>query len=196
MASAHDVAAFILAEIDEPISTMKLQKLLYYAQAWSVAWDRTPLFDEPIERWDRGPVVREVWSRHRLQRKASWHDGEKERLSVSQKEVVREVVRFYNVWSGDELSALSHTEPPWRDASPNAVISLDALRDYFGSFPVPAHELPPALARGINLMLNLAPEELEAVVGEPEPAEQTIEELVAWLEASDPISGSSDSFTR
>jgi uncharacterized phage-associated protein len=61
VATAHDVAAYI---VDKQVSTthsgipaMKLQKLVYYAQAWSLVWDDKPLFSDRIEAWANGPVV-------------------------------------------------------------------------------------------------------------------------------------------
>jgi uncharacterized phage-associated protein len=62
--SAKDVAAYILQRLG-PMTTMKLQKLLYYCQAWSLVWDEEPLFYEAIEAWANGPVVREVFEEHR-----------------------------------------------------------------------------------------------------------------------------------
>ena len=50
MASAFDVAAYIL-EREGEIATLKLQKLVYFAQAWSLSLDEKPLFDEKIEVW-------------------------------------------------------------------------------------------------------------------------------------------------
>jgi hypothetical protein len=38
MASARDVAAYILSRQGR-MTAMKLQKLVYYSQAWSVVWD-------------------------------------------------------------------------------------------------------------------------------------------------------------
>lgn len=49
-----DVAAAIL-ERTGPLDTFKLQKLVYYAQAWHLVWDNEPLFEEPIEA---GPEAR------------------------------------------------------------------------------------------------------------------------------------------
>jgi uncharacterized phage-associated protein len=59
MASAHDVAAYILSRQGR-MTAMKLQKLVYYSQAWSVVWDERPLFPEKIEAWANGPVVRDL----------------------------------------------------------------------------------------------------------------------------------------
>ena len=63
MASVYDVAAFILGRLGQ-VGAMKLQKLVYYSQAWSLVWDDQPLFSETIEAWDKGPVVRS-WARLR-----------------------------------------------------------------------------------------------------------------------------------
>ncbi len=49
---------------DEPQYTfdqMKLQKLLFYAHAWHLAYDRGPLFENDFEAWPWGPVVRNVY---------------------------------------------------------------------------------------------------------------------------------------
>jgi uncharacterized phage-associated protein len=44
-----------------PIDQMKLQKLLFYAHAWHLAYKGTPLFEEDFEAWPWGPVVRDVY---------------------------------------------------------------------------------------------------------------------------------------
>ena len=51
IATAHDVAAYILDKQDNGLPAMKLQKLVYYAQTWSLVWDDLPLFDDRIEAW-------------------------------------------------------------------------------------------------------------------------------------------------
>jgi len=50
MATAHDVAAYILDKCGS-MSAMKLQKLVYYSQAWHLVWDDAPLFEERVEAW-------------------------------------------------------------------------------------------------------------------------------------------------
>lgn len=48
-------------EVYEGITHLKLQKLLYYAQGISLGMYDKPLFDEKIEAWQHGPVVRKVY---------------------------------------------------------------------------------------------------------------------------------------
>jgi len=59
-ATALDVAAHLLT-LKPDVTREGLQALLYYAQAWSLLWDGVPIFDDPIEAWAQGPVVRSVW---------------------------------------------------------------------------------------------------------------------------------------
>ena len=65
MANVNDVARYILERQGENLSTMKLQKLVYYAQAWSLVWDEKPLFSSRFEAWANGPVCRELYNQHR-----------------------------------------------------------------------------------------------------------------------------------
>lgn len=48
MAKVNDVAAYIL-EHAGPLTAMKLQKLVYYSQAWQLVWEDKALFPERIE---------------------------------------------------------------------------------------------------------------------------------------------------
>jgi uncharacterized phage-associated protein len=138
--NVHDVAAFILEQHGE-MTAMKLQKLVYYSQAWSLVWDEEPLFNEPIEAWANGPVVRELYNRHQGKFKVNeWH-GNPEKLTESQKETINKVLKFYGAMSSQALSDLSHQEEPWRQAREglgstdrgSRVIELAAMAEYYSS---------------------------------------------------------------
>lgn len=64
MARVHDITAYILKQLG-PTSAMKLEKLVYYSQAWSLVWDSKPLFLARIEAWASGPVVPELYRHDR-----------------------------------------------------------------------------------------------------------------------------------
>lgn len=122
MADVLDVAAAIVdavsaARVDDDFTTMKLQKLVYYSQAWHLADHGTQLFDDPIEAWSDGPVVRRLWQRHiGAQSARGYRFGSADRLSDADRALIAEVVQRYGRLSGDELSAISHDERPWLDA--------------------------------------------------------------------------------
>jgi uncharacterized phage-associated protein len=141
MAKVHDVAAYIISKLRN-VDAMKLQKLLYYSQAWSLVWDSRPLFSSKIEAWANGPVVREVFKAYQGQYKVSEAKfGNKAALNPVEKKTVDSVLKFYGPKTGFYLSQLTHKERPWREArvglAPGDLgdqeITLAAMRDYYGS---------------------------------------------------------------
>lgn len=118
MASVFDVAAYILAKAG-PMVAMKLQKLCYYSQAWHLVWDEEPLFPERIEAWANGPVVRDLYRKHRLRWEIDGDetfDGDPDRLKSNERETIDLVLDFYGGKSAHWLSELTHREDPWRNA--------------------------------------------------------------------------------
>ena len=123
--TVFDVAAYIMkkyapmARKHGPISAMKLQKLVYYSQAWSLVWDEKPLFKEKIEAWVFGPVVRTLFDMNRglyKPRKIGPDMGDPEKLNEDQQETVDLIVRDYGKLTPEELTGLTHQEPPWQKA--------------------------------------------------------------------------------
>ncbi|HET7753055.1 MAG TPA: type II toxin-antitoxin system antitoxin SocA domain-containing protein [Anaeromyxobacteraceae bacterium] len=122
---------------------MKLQKLVYYSQAWWLAHRGVPLFDEPIEAWAHGPVVYALFDRHRGQFIVgpTWPPGDSSRLTGEERVHVGSVVHCYGEKSAAELSELTHAEQPWQQARAglgpreraSAVISHGAMQDFYGA---------------------------------------------------------------
>lgn len=111
------------------------QKLVYYAQAWSLVWDGRPLFPNPIEAWRMGPVVPSL-------RQSPSEIGETPPAGVfsdSEMATLDAVTDFYGVMSGSALVELTHREEPWReawgdrppDAKGNDSITLDSMRRFY-----------------------------------------------------------------
>lgn len=115
MTTADDVARFILDR--RAMTAMKMQKLVYYSQAWHLARTGRPLFEEPIEAWVNGPVVRQLYDRHRGQFSLSaWPSGNPDALSPDQQQLVDEILDTYGQRSAAWLSELTHREEPWKRA--------------------------------------------------------------------------------
>lgn len=141
MATVHDVAAYIL-EHKGNITTMKLQKLVYYCQAWSLVWDEEPIFEERIEAWANGPVSPDLYNLHRGKfRVARWRKGNTGNLTKDQRETIEAVLSFYGDKPSQWLSDLTHQERPWKDARigigpgerGSNVITHAAMAEYYGS---------------------------------------------------------------
>ena len=130
-ATAMDVAAYVLHELG-PTTALKLDKLVYYGQAWSLVWDQRPLFDEEIEAWEQGPVVPDLFNLHRGQYRVSRVNGANpERLDTLARETVDVVVDQYRQCSGHDLARKTHEEEPWRNTGRNQPISSVVMRDYY-----------------------------------------------------------------
>src|SRR5262245_51167675 len=114
MATVFDVGAFIHEQVG-PTGGYRLQKLLYYAQAWSIAWNHRMLFEEPIQAWTNGPVCPAVWASEKKGVRW-WERGSSDVLSDSERATILAAVQFYNGFSNDQLIELSHREQPWREA--------------------------------------------------------------------------------
>lgn len=139
--TVFDVAAYIVEKLGE-ISTMKLQKLVYYSQAWSIVWDEKPLFNEKILAWANGPVIRELFDYHRGNYSINKIIiGNSLCLSSSQKETIDAVLNYYGDKPAQWLIDLTHMEKPWLDARKglsasergNREILLESLHEYYSS---------------------------------------------------------------
>jgi uncharacterized phage-associated protein len=142
MADVFDIAYYVLRKQGE-MTAMKLQKLVYYAQAWSTVWDESPLVKDRFEAWAHGPVSPRLYNAHRgkfmvdVTLLKGLSDDRK--LTRMQKETIDAVLDFYGNVTPDALSALSHHEPPWREARAgmgsgergNQEITITAMRKYY-----------------------------------------------------------------
>lgn len=116
------------------MTAMKLQKLVYYSQAWHLVWEDEPLFGERIEAWANGPVVRELYDAHRGQFTVSaWPKGNPSAFTAAQRSSIDAIVDNYGDKTAFWLSELTHRESPWRDA-----------RGDLGPSDRSSHEITPA----------------------------------------------------
>ena len=142
MASATDVAHLFLSWANEDgdlITNLKMQKLLYYAQAWHSVNFGTPLFDDQIEAWDFGPVVRSAYSEFKefghspISYDATGKEAKK--FSPEQIEFLEEFYDKFIGYPAHLLVNMSHNEKPWKEAfnKGHKIISLKAMTDYYSS---------------------------------------------------------------
>jgi uncharacterized phage-associated protein len=140
--SVLDVAAYILEKQPkkESITAWKLQKLVYYCQAWSLVWDERPLFEEKILAWANGPVVKELYNQHKgLFYVKEMPKGLSSHLSINQKDTIDHVLEAYGDKTAQWLSDLTHLEEPWilarKGLKPGergeAEIPLSSMHEYY-----------------------------------------------------------------
>lgn len=146
--SAETIAKWFVAwaETDESgeaeLSNLKLQKLLYYAQGHHLARTGRPLFDDPIEAWDHGPVVPAVY--HNFKNFESHpltldpdDPFDWDHVSEETTQLLIDVWERYGEFAAWKLRNMTHAEAPWVDAYQRRVshieITQDALRRYFAT---------------------------------------------------------------
>lgn len=135
-----DIANYFLTKIDETsgdlISNLKLQKLVYYAQGFSIVLLGKPLFDENIEAWMYGPVVPELYHEYKDYKNKPIpipDDVDFDKYDSEIKELLDEVYTVYGQFSAWVLSDFTHNEPPYINAynTENKIIIHGELKDYF-----------------------------------------------------------------
>lgn len=113
------------------ISNLKLQKLVYYAQGFSLALLGKPLFEDRIEAWMHGPVVPELYrcfSQHGSNPIRAPALFEPTMFSREQSRLIAEVFEVYGQYSAWKLRQLTHEEDPWRDNYQEGAFSREIPR--------------------------------------------------------------------
>jgi uncharacterized phage-associated protein len=122
-ANINQVADFIISFAQESgsfISNLKLQKLVYYAQAWHLAIKNTRLFDGSFQAWIHGPVNPDLYQRFkRFGYKNIELDVEKPTLDSETTDFLNELLEQYFPFDAYQLERLSHQEEPWIKARGN-----------------------------------------------------------------------------
>lgn len=161
MVNILDLAKYIILRLIQngnSITPLKLQKILYYLQAWFlVHFNEALLFEDQPEAWVNGPVYRNVYEAYRRKgiysqltlddigiaeehvtdELGSLHDTMN--LSERQWSLVEQVLTHYGSMSQDKLVFLTHSQAPWNEArkgvQPFAYsdqkISFKSMYDYY-----------------------------------------------------------------
>jgi uncharacterized phage-associated protein len=131
----------------DPLTLFRLQKLMYYAQAWSLVLRETELFPEEILAWKNGPVVDEVYRQLPEGQCAacvpedafdSAPDPEPEDAAF-----LKHVWDSYSGYSASQLYGMTHSETPWQKTwkdrpTGHAPIPVEDIEEYFSRQTVPA----------------------------------------------------------
>lgn len=138
---AIDVTKYFLYKENQEgdlITNLKMQKLLYYAQAWYLVNFDKPLFDDQILAWDYGPVVKSVYDEYKEFRHTPiiFEEDFEENIKQFNKDDSRFLDEFYDQFSGysaNDLVNLSHNEAPWKKAHKTAsqIIDIGSMKDFY-----------------------------------------------------------------
>jgi uncharacterized phage-associated protein len=142
--SCFDIANYFIWLANETgsfVSNLKLQKLVYYAQAWHLAIHEIALFEEDFEAWIHGPVIPVLYQKYK---QFSWHPIDETaslNLSENVKIFLDDVSAEYFACDAYELEQMTHIEDPWKkarvnllpDVPSNEVIQKEWMKEYYGA---------------------------------------------------------------
>jgi len=129
------------SQSEKPITNKKVQKLVYYAQAWNLVFSGgTNLFSDQIEAWMHGPAIRNLWHKYKKYGYQPISDIPQEvSISSETKTLLDEIWRVYGKYDASYLEALTHSEDPWLkaregldvDETSSIVITNDSMQRYY-----------------------------------------------------------------
>ena len=146
MPSVHDIARYFLAlgrvaddtgDEEDPISNLKLQKLVYYAQGYHLAMFDKALFPEVIEAWGHGPVVRDLYREYKKYGGGPIPKAEDFDINVlgeDTRKFLNEVYAARGQFTAWRLRQMTHAEAPWANSYEpglNHEITHEKLARYF-----------------------------------------------------------------
>lgn len=150
--AVDDIADYItvrMAEAGAYLNVLKLHKLVYYVQAWHLAFFGRRCFDSAFEAWVHGPVSRELYARFRSTKNMYSPVTQQDvragfkahRLPGDAKRHVDSILEAYAKFSDDQLEELTHRERPWQLARgalpPNARCQTEiadaVMKAYYGA---------------------------------------------------------------
>ncbi|MDJ1185903.1 Panacea domain-containing protein [Roseofilum casamattae] len=143
MLSCFDIADYFIGLANETgsfVSNLKLQKLVYYAQAWYLALYDEPLFAEDFEAWIHGPVIPSLYQEYKS---FGWKPIFKDvhpKLPTNIVQFLDEVAQEYFACNGYELERMTHFEDPWNwaredlppDEPSHEIIQKEWMWEYYG----------------------------------------------------------------
>ena len=138
VATVFDVANYFIsrasldAESGSVMTHLKLQKLCYYAQAWSLALNDKPLFQDEFEAWDHGPVCYDLYQKYKdygyTVINECDEDYELDVFTDKEIEILNDVWDEYGKFDAKYLERLTHSEATWINSRNGYIPSEEKCR--------------------------------------------------------------------
>lgn len=115
-----DVANFFLKLVDREsgstITPLKLQKILYYAQGYYLAYYNQELFNEDFQAWAHGPANEQIYEKYKDCGFQAIPFPSNESIPViddSISDFLTDIWETFGIYDGKYLEEQTHKEDPW-----------------------------------------------------------------------------------
>lgn len=133
-----------------PIDNLKLNKLLYFAQAQSLLERGTPLFPDSVQAWDYGPVVRRVYDAFKKYKSEPIESTSKQldlqSICGEDLDLLIRIIKAYGVYTSSSLVSMTHAQgSPWQQSyqqGKSNTISNESIIEYHKSHPLQSTKVP------------------------------------------------------
>lgn len=145
--TSNQIADYFIAlgnETGEAITNLRLQKLVYYAQAWHLANFSEALFDEEFEAWVHGPVIKSLYRENKsfgykpIDKQIKLTEAG-QNIPSDKLDFLQEVADVYMKYTAYDLEKMTHQEDPWiiarnglaEDEICDSVITKESMITYY-----------------------------------------------------------------
>lgn len=136
-----DAARFIIDRFGE-ITKWKLQKLVYFCQAWSLVWDDKPLFQEKLLAYAAGPFSPELeasFGKSIVLTNFNYKHGDSSKLSEENIKTINAVIIGYGQCDSEKLGRIARSHNPWIEArlevpdfeKSNNEVTQESIADFY-----------------------------------------------------------------
>lgn len=117
---SQSLADFLIVESRERgdlLTPLKLQKLMFYADAWSMALYDQELTQERFQAWVHGPVALSQYHRFKENKwRPILDEIDRPNFTGALSQHLCEIVDIFGAETGPALEAMTHQERPWIEA--------------------------------------------------------------------------------
>lgn len=123
----------------EGITNLKLQKILYFVEAYFLATVGRSLFSDEIHAWKYGPVIPDIYQTYKKYGASLIPSelGSDSGIEESDGQMIAQIWEFFDKYSARRLVDMSHSHDPWIKAFESAenggsgVITRDHMKEYY-----------------------------------------------------------------
>ncbi len=114
---------------------LKIQKILYYSQGYSLAILKKPLFEEDFIKCDFGPFIQSLTKYNDIIDNFKTYSFPKpsHNITIHEMEIIKQVIEMVKNIRSTHILQQTHREEPWMEVEHGAVITKHKIQQYFTS---------------------------------------------------------------